>query len=170
MPSCSSLLASAEPYRHTPKFFQPAFRHPRRMMHGKRPTSASKAIFSSQSCLRDISDLHSISKSGASFGHVQSIHQSTVSMSDLLIVFRLRWPFIGCERTATRFQLLRRLKAEPHSRKSACISDSKSNDKVNLQFPAACHHSGVKTVRLGSIEMCLYASMSHCGCLICKPS
>ena len=132
--------------------------------------SASKAVSNSQSFRRNFSDLHPTSKSGASFLHVQSIHRSTISMSDSSIAFRLRRPPIGNERTAT-LQLLKRLETESHSHKASCINDVKSNEEVSLQFPAACHHSSFeRVVRLGPARSCPSRSISHFNCLICKPS
>ena len=163
--------ASAEPYCHT-DVVQPAFRHERRVMAATENAllSASKAVSNSQSFLRNFSDLHPTSKSGASSFHVQSIHRSTISMSDSSIAFRLRRPPIGHERMAT-LQLLKRLEAESHSRKASCINDVKSNEEVNLQSSAACHHlSFERVVRLGPAKSSPSTSMSPFNRLTCKPS
>lgn len=171
MSSYPSHPASAEPYCHT-DVVQPAFRHQRRVMAAMENAllSASKAVSNSQSFLRNFSDLHPTSKSGASSFHVQSIHRSTISMSDSSIAFRLRRPPIGHERTAT-LQLLKRLEAESHSRKASCINDIKPNEKVNLQSSAACHHlSFERVVRPGPARSSPSTSMSHFNRLVCKPS
>jgi len=139
MSSYPSHAASAEPYCHT-DVVQPAFRHRRMVMAAMENAllsaskAASKAASNSQSFLRNFSDLHPTSRSGASSFHVQSIHRSTISMSDSSIAFRLRRPPIGHERTAT-LQLLKRLGAESHSRKALCMNDIKPMKRSTCNLP-----------------------------------